>query len=150
MSNETTHWGILCRTCSEPAAFGTGPHHEYRLGSANARPGAIRCVAGHNHIYFPPDFRFFPSSVPITEATMQENRRAYLAINPPPELSCDPLPGNSLTLRENDEADIHRDGLSHLKEVKARPARPVPDARRQVAQMAAKARWKDWATKKVI
>ena len=60
------------------------------LGGANIRPGAIRCVHGHNHIYFPRDFRLFPSSVPITAATIQENRQAYLAINPSPEPSSDP------------------------------------------------------------
>ena len=89
MSKDTIYWGILCRTCSDPVAFDTGPYHEFALGSANVRPGAIRCVHGHNHIYFPRDFRFFPSSVPITAATIQENRQAYLAINPSPEPSSD-------------------------------------------------------------
>jgi hypothetical protein len=89
MSKETTYWGILCRACSEPVAFDTDPYHEFGLGRANIVPGAIRCVHGHNHIYFPRDFRFFPSSVPITDATMQENRATYWAINPSPQPSCD-------------------------------------------------------------
>ena len=150
MSKDRIYWGILCRTCSEPVAFGNRLHHESGLGSANVRPGAIRCAYGHNHIYFPRDFRFVPSGVPITETTMQENRQAYLAINPSPELSCDPSPGESLIPTENHEADIPPGGLSHLKQGKARPASPVPDTRREIAQMAAKARWKDWASKKAM
>jgi len=150
MSKETTYWGIRCRACSEPVAFDTRPYHEFGLGSANTRPGAIRCVHGHNHIYFPRDFGFFPSPVPITEASMQENRRAYLAINPSHEPLCDPLPGEPLIPRENDDADIHRAGPSHLKEGKARPASLVPDARSEIAQLAVKARWKDWASKKAM
>src|ERR1035441_7780133 len=90
MSEETTYWGILCRTCSEPVAFDIRPCQMCGPGAANVRPGAIRCVHGHNHIYFPRDFRLFPSSVPITAATIQENRQAYLAINPSPEPSSDP------------------------------------------------------------
>jgi hypothetical protein len=150
MSVETMYWGILCRSCSEPVAFDTGSHHEYRLGSANASPGAIRCINGHNHIYFPRDFRFFPSSVSITETTVQENRQAYLSINPSTEPSCGPPPGEPLIPRDSDKSDIRQGGLSHLKVAKARPASLVPDPRRQVAQMAAKARWKDWASKKAV
>jgi hypothetical protein len=90
MSEETTYWGILCRTCSEPVAFDIRPCQMCGPGAANVRPGAIRCVHGHNHIYFPRDFRLFPSAVPITDATMQENRAAYRAMNPSPESSSDP------------------------------------------------------------
>ena len=53
---EKTYWGILCRACSEPVAFNTRPYHEFGLGSASVRPGAIRCSHGHNHIYFPARF----------------------------------------------------------------------------------------------
>jgi hypothetical protein len=45
------------------------------------KPGAIRCRHGHNHIYFPRYFGFFPSAVPIADAVMKENREAYMAIN---------------------------------------------------------------------
>jgi hypothetical protein len=89
MSEETTYWGILCRTCSEPVAFDIRPY-KFGLGSASVRPGAICCVHGHNHIYFPRDFGFFLSAIPIADATMQENRAAYRAINPSPETSSDP------------------------------------------------------------
>jgi hypothetical protein len=150
MSMETTYWGVLCRACSEPVAFDTSPFDESGLGNANSRPGAIRCVHGHNHIYFPRDFRLFPSVVPITEATMQENRQAYLAVNPSLEPSCNPLPGAPLIPREHGEADILLGGLGHPKKGKARTASLVPDARRETAQMAAKARWKDWASKKAM
>lgn len=34
--------------------------------------------------------------------------------------------------------------------VKARPERPAPDPRREMAQMAAKARWAAWAGKKAL
>jgi hypothetical protein len=87
MSNEAKYWGILCRSCSEPVAFDIQPGRTFELGTAKLRPGAIRCAHGHNYIYFPSDFRFFTSSAPIAEATMQENREAYSAINPSPRLS---------------------------------------------------------------
>jgi hypothetical protein len=90
MGNETTYWGILCRTCLGPVAFDIRPNDRFGLGSASLRPGTIRCAHGHNHIYFPRDFRFIPSAVPITDATMQENRAAYLAINSSPQTPSDP------------------------------------------------------------
>jgi hypothetical protein len=46
------------------------------------RPGAIRCTQGHNHIYFPRDFRFLSSAVCIPDADMQQNRDTYKAVNP--------------------------------------------------------------------
>jgi hypothetical protein len=79
--NETTYWGILCRTCREPVAFDVCPYPSFGPGAANVKPSAIRCGQGHNHIYFPRDFRFFPSAVPIAHSVMQENRDAYRAIN---------------------------------------------------------------------
>jgi hypothetical protein len=87
MSEQKPYWGIKCRTCREPVAFDIRPYHEFGLGSVNVRPGAIRCSRGHNHIYFPRDFRFFSSVAPITEETMQENRATYMAINSSPQLS---------------------------------------------------------------
>ena len=81
MSSETTYWGVLCRTCARPIAFDTRPFHQSGLGAANTKPGAIRCFLGHNHIYFPRDFHFFPSTAVITDVTMQENRAVYGAIN---------------------------------------------------------------------
>jgi len=81
MSNATKYWGVLCQTCSGPIAFDTRPYNRSGLGSANTKPGAIRCGLDHNHIYFPRDFRFFPSDGPITDATMQENRAAYEGVN---------------------------------------------------------------------
>jgi hypothetical protein len=76
------YWGVLCRTCSKPVAFDTLPCHKDGLGSINMRPGAVSCESGHNHIYFPRDFRFFATDVPITGKTMNDNRLAHHAINP--------------------------------------------------------------------
>jgi hypothetical protein len=87
MNNEITYWGILCRFCSEPVAFDIRPYRTFERGTAPLRPGAIRCAHGHNYIYFPRDFSFLTSAIPITAATMQENREAYRAINPPSNMS---------------------------------------------------------------
>jgi hypothetical protein len=87
MSEQGTYWGILCRTCRGLVAFDTRPYHEFGLGRANARPGAILCDQGHNHIYFPRDFHFFASAVPITEEMMQQNRATYAATNTSPQFS---------------------------------------------------------------
>jgi hypothetical protein len=90
MNNETTYWGILCRSCSEPVAFDIQPFRTFGLERGNVKPGAIRCVHGHNYIYFPRDFSFFSSAVAISDETMQANRAAYRAINPPHGTSPDP------------------------------------------------------------
>jgi hypothetical protein len=45
------------------------------------KPGMIRCSQDHTHIYFPRDFGFIPSAIPIRDETMRENRTAYAAIN---------------------------------------------------------------------
>jgi hypothetical protein len=80
--SETIYWGILCRTCRDVVAFDICPYVSFGPGAASMKPDAIRCGHGHNHIYFPRDFQFVPSAVPIPDATMQENREAYRAINP--------------------------------------------------------------------
>jgi len=79
--DETTYWGVLCRTCSEPIAFDINPHPSFGPGSSNVKAGAIRCGRGHNHIYFPRDFRILSSALPICGVVMLENREAYKAIN---------------------------------------------------------------------
>ena len=89
MGNATTYWGVLCRTCEKLIAFDARPFNKSGLGSAHKTPGAICCPLGHNHIYFPRDFRFFPSDTPITDATMQENRAAYEGVNPSSKLASD-------------------------------------------------------------
>jgi hypothetical protein len=140
MSNVTTYWGVLCRTCAEPIAFDARPYNESGLGSANIKPGAIRCFLGHHHIYFPRDFQFFTSAALITVATMQDNRAAYQAANPP---SSPP----SRTTSDLDPALWS--GVRSVQE-ESRSKRLGPDPRREAAQMAAKARWADWARKKVL
>lgn len=77
-----SYWGVLCRSCAELVAFDTLPYHRLGLGIANAKPGAICCSHGHNHIYFPSDFCFFDSEVGISDASMAENCSTYAATNP--------------------------------------------------------------------
>jgi hypothetical protein len=83
MSEQRTYWGILCRTCGDLVAFDTGPFVSFVCGTASRKPGAIRCDQGHTHIYFPGDFRYYPSVAPIADKTMEENRAVYRAINLP-------------------------------------------------------------------
>jgi hypothetical protein len=52
------------------------------------------------------------------------------------------VPVGPLGLKENDPAAA--------SVVKARPEHLAPDPRRQIAQMAAKARWAAWAGKKAL
>jgi hypothetical protein len=85
--SEQTYWGILCRTCQKLVAFDARPFASFGDKSANIKPGAIRCQAGHTHIYFPKDFCFFPSATPIAEATMEANRLAYAATNWPAQVA---------------------------------------------------------------
>ena len=80
--DEKAYWGILCRTCQELVAFDICPYVSFGPGAASMRPGAIRCGHDHIHIYFPRDFQFCASELPIEAAVMQNNRDAYKAINP--------------------------------------------------------------------
>jgi len=86
-STEPTYWGVPCRTCKELMLFDTYPCPTFGIATTTRRPGAIRCTKSHNHIYFPHDFRFWPSAAAVDEATMERNRRDYLAINP----ACRPI-----------------------------------------------------------
>ncbi len=80
--DQNIYWGIRCRTCRELVALDICPFVSFGPGAAGMKPGAIRCAYGHNHIYFPRDFAFIEVTVPVTEATMRENREEYRAINP--------------------------------------------------------------------
>jgi hypothetical protein len=154
MNEGAKYWGVWCRACSEPVAFDTRPYHQFGLGSASVRPGAIRCGRGHSQIYYPRDFHFFASAVAITEETMQENRTTYIATNPysqfssgaPREISHREQPAVkeavkvAVVVREPDE----------VPEDKARTKIPAPDAAREIARKAAKARWASWAVKKAM
>ncbi len=154
MSNEKSYWGILCRACSEPVAFNNSPYHEFGLGSADVRPGAIRCGHGHNHIYFPRDFHFFATSVPIAEETMQENRAVYIAINPSPQSSSAApralLAGGPVALKEKIEAAVLPSGLTDPEEDKTGSKTNASNAPREIASQAAKIRWASWAHHKVM
>jgi len=82
MTQQRTYWGILCRTCRELVAFDTCPSSWFECGGANVKPGAIRCNQGHTHIYFPADFGSYPSTAPISETAIEENRASYSRVNP--------------------------------------------------------------------
>jgi len=81
-TRETAYWGILCRTCRDLVAFDTCPYASFGPRASSMRPGAIRCARGHNHIYFPRDFRFVYSEALVPEPSMHANREAYRAITP--------------------------------------------------------------------
>jgi hypothetical protein len=83
MNEQRTYWGIQCRTCRELIAFDGCPYVSFGPRAASLKPGAICCNQGHNHIYFPRDFCFYPSQTLITEATMKGNRTIYAEINLP-------------------------------------------------------------------
>lgn len=81
--NKTTvYWGVLCRTCQDLIAFDIRSYASFGPRVADPKPGTIRCERGHSNIYFLQDFQFISSTDPVTDAVMQENRRAYTAITP--------------------------------------------------------------------
>ena len=80
--DRTKYWGILCRQCRDLVAFDMRPFERPGSGAPNVKPGVIRCGYGHDHVYFPSDFRFFHREATISEATMEKNRAAYKATNP--------------------------------------------------------------------
>jgi hypothetical protein len=85
--HEPSYWGVLCRSCVELVAFDTYPYLSFGSGAASMNPGTVRCAHGHIHIYFPRDFQFFFSDLPLTDTAMQGNREAYRAINPSSQVS---------------------------------------------------------------
>jgi hypothetical protein len=126
-------------------AFGTIPAQKSGPGFENSPAGSIRCSKNHNRIYFPRDFRLYPSAVVIAEETMQENHAVYKVINPSWESSSNPPPtGPSKT---ESESSIE---VGALNGTKVRPASLLPDPRRQIANKVAKDRWASWALKKVL
>jgi hypothetical protein len=146
MNEQVTYWGILCRSCLQPVAFETSSNQGFVFGSANTRPGAIRCAEGHNHIYFPRDFRFTPSAVAITEATMRANREAYKATNPSPSHSSGYLHAEPSHVQQKRVSSLSA-GAPLID--KGRLASLVSDARKE-AQQVAKERWANWALKKAL
>lgn len=136
MSKATTYWGVLCRSCEGLIAFDAFPCSKSGLGAASTKPGTIRCFLGHTHIYFPRDFRLFTSSNLITDATIHEDHVAYEAVNPPSESTSHLDPALWSGVRAVQKA--------------ARSESLAPDPRREIAQTAAKVRWADWASKKVL
>jgi len=137
-SGETTYWGILCRTCWKLVAFDHCPYVSFGPGAASMTPGAVRCGEGHNHIYFPRDFKFISSAVPVSDATMRENREVYRAINSRSQPPRDSSHGERLNPRT--------EGVFEVPSEVDRP-RLLSDARKE-PQSAAKERWADWAVKR--
>jgi hypothetical protein len=149
MCKEIIHWGVACRKCSEPIAFGAPSHQQFQLESTFARPGAIRCANGHTHIYFPRDFKFFASSEAIPEAVMHANREAHRAINPPPATQSDQMYGTRWVPVEEPQAASLAGLVGVSLEGKASSSAYGLDPRREKAQAAARERWTSWAIKKV-
>jgi hypothetical protein len=139
---ETPYWGVLCRTCRELVAFDIAPYVSFGPAAASMKPGAIRCQLGHNHIYFPRDFGFRGSAVPIAEAVMRDNRQVYRAINSPGKpTSHDFVPEEAEPAAEP-LADVP---VRKLEICRQRPASLGRDPRREAARIAANERWEEWA-----
>jgi hypothetical protein len=145
MSKQMIVWGVLCRSCSQPVAFGSPSHQQFELESAYAKPGAIRCANGHNYIYFPRDFKFFVSAEEIPEAAMLKNREAHNAVNPAMATPSGQLNGT----RWVPDTEKEPGSPEAPKLLKVLPANSGPDPRREAAQAAAKSWWANWAHKKV-
>jgi hypothetical protein len=141
MSKQMIVWGVMCRACSAPIAFGSPSHHRFELESTFAKPGAIRCANGHNYIYFPRDFKFFVSAESIPEATMQKNREAHSAINPPVVTPTDQLYGTRWVPA--------RAQATNSPDAKALPEKSGPGPRRETEPPARSDWWPNWADEKV-
>jgi hypothetical protein len=144
-NEEALYWGVLCRTCRELVAFDACPYASFGPAAASIRPGAIRCSQEHNHIYFPRDFGFRASEVPIAETVMRENRDIYRAINSQGIRSSHEYVPEAVEPEAKPEAG---ESEGRLESGKARPPKIGPDPRREAAK-AAKERWTNWAEKKM-
>ena len=142
-----TYWGILCRKCMELVAYGTAPPRSTGPGVEGSSPGTVRCTKGHTHIYFPRDFRLFPSAVTIAEATLQNNLESFRATNPFWEFSSDPRTAQPTISIVRQESDIDAEALSTTDGPRARL---ITDRPRDTANKAGKDRWASWALKKTL
>ena len=145
--SDPAYWGVLCRTCAELVAFGTIPAQNSGPGADGSNPGTIRCNQGHTHIYFPRDFRLYPSAVTIADVTMQESVRVYRAVNPSWRSTSHALHGEPDTPAKEEEFSIDGEVLDRTG---IHDARPLPDSPRELAKKVAKERWVAWALKKTI
>lgn len=139
--DEACYWGVLCKRCRELVAFDVCPYVSFGPQAASMKPGAICCSLGHNHIYFPRDFGFLSSAVPISEAVMRANRDSYLAVNSPGKRS-------SHDLVPEVEPEASPEAEVPVPAPVSRSAKYAPDSRREAAGKAAKERWADWADSK--
>jgi hypothetical protein len=143
---DPTYWGILCRKCAELVAYGTAPPRSTGPGAEGSSPGTIRCIKGHIHIYFPRDFRLFPSVLAIAEATLQENLETFRAINPLWESSSDPPPPQPTVSISKEQFIV----AMALNNTGGPLANLPPNPRREIANKAARDRWASWALKKKL
>jgi hypothetical protein len=144
--HEAVYWGVLCKTCRGIVAFDVAPYVSFGPVAASMQPGAICCGKRHNHIYYPRDFGFRGSTVPIAEAVMQGNRDLYKAVNSPGHCTSH----DSVAPKAVEPVIEPKPGESagELESGKARSAKIGPDPRREAARLAAKGRWADWAVRK--
>ena len=144
-NEEAPYWGVMCRTCKQLVAFDVCPYESFGPGAASMKPGAIRCSLGHNHIYFPRDFGFRTSAIPVADAVMRENRDVYRAINSQGTRSSHEFVHEAVAAQPEPEGgksgDDSETGKTH-------PAKNGPDPRREAAREAANERWANWAKKK--
>lgn len=143
--NEVAYWGVFCKTCRDLVVFDIAPYASFGPAAASMKPGAIRCGQGHNHIYYPRDFGFRGSAVPIAAALMQENRDAYRAVNSPGHRTSHNFVAKADEPPAKPETD---DSEPAPPSAEVRSARFGPDPRRAAAQAAAKDRWASWAVSK--
>lgn len=138
--SETIYWGVVCKTCKQIVAFDVAPYASFGPEAASTKPGAIRCAQGHNHIYFPRDFQFIPSTDVVSAEVMQQTRTTYRAVNP------------ETFIHSNERAQPATPTTASVqpKVKKTNPAQPSADPRRKTAQTAAKSRWSEWARRKLI
>jgi len=146
-NEEKPYGGVLCKSCGGLVAFDIAPYVSFGPKAASVRPGAIRCGHGHNHTYFPRDFQFCASAVPIPEAAMRENREVFRAINSLGQRSSHDVVFAMVEPVANLAAD---DSVRGLEIRKMSRESSGPDPRREAAQAAAKERWTNWAGLKAL
>jgi hypothetical protein len=144
---ETMYWGVLCRTCQGLVAFDMAPYVSFGPKASSLKPGAIRCGQGHNHIYFPRDFRFASFVARISDEVMRKNRDVFRAINPYGQRPSHDFVPEAVKPPANPSSDIPVRGLESGK---ACSAGLGVDPRREAAQLAAKLSWASWASRKVL
>jgi hypothetical protein len=78
MPENTTYWGIQCKTCLENIVLGIEEDAEIGDCLTFLQPGSFACTHGHRHEYDQPDLMHcLDSNGPVTPGGILANRNRF-------------------------------------------------------------------------